>query len=240
MRKKITYYWGKRWISNENENLFANELVSATEVVLIKYFFAIQRHLPWAKLSDINGEGLFVFVHTCRRLSPCCKPHWGIAPTRHPAATSETAVMDPIQSRSITIQTRMSAVKTLSISCQVFARSLGCNEVLINNSWLSLIFNGSRLHDTLLDEEKRKRQIWRHSIIYIKDLFFVSGGETVRSWNQREESVDGGIGSQQLSCLFFFFPKRRKPEGPISNSTGTVGHATCQVSLQNLFRSQRL
>lgn len=68
-------------------------------------------------------------------------------------------LMDPIQSRSITIQTRMSAVKTLSISCQVFARSLGCNEVLINNSWLSLIFNGSRLHDTLLDEEKRKRQI---------------------------------------------------------------------------------
>lgn len=165
-----------------------------------KVFFAI--HPPWAKLSDINSEGLFVFVHTCRCLSPRCKPHWGIAPTRHP--TSETAVMDPIQSRSIAIQTRMSAVKTLSISCQVFARSLGCNEVLINNSWLSLIFNGNRLHDTLLDEEKRKRQIWRRSIIHIKDLFFVGGGETVRSWNQREESVDGGTGSHTTTVLLFF------------------------------------
>lgn len=126
--------------------------------------------------------------------------------------------MDPIQSRSITIQTRMSAVKTLSISCQVFARSLGCNEVLINNSWLSLIFNGSRLHDTLLDEEKRKRQIWRHSIIYIKDLFFVGGGETVRSWNQREGSVDGGIGSQQLS----FFLGEENPRGQFPIQLGQL------------------
>lgn len=73
-------------------------------------------------------------------------------PTRHPAATAETAVMDPIESRSITIQTGVSAVKTLSISCRVFARFLACNEVLINNSWLSLIFNGSLLHGTLLDK----------------------------------------------------------------------------------------
>lgn len=61
--------------------------------------------------------------------------------------------MDPVESRSITIQTGVSAVKTLSISCRVFARSLACNEVLINNSWLPLIFNGSLLHGTLLDED---------------------------------------------------------------------------------------
>lgn len=118
----------------------------------IKDFFFCHIKTHSAANSTGSNAGHFASPYACHRLSLCCKRHRGIAPTRHLAASAETAVMDPIESRSITIQTGESAVKTLSISCRVFARFLVCNEVLINNSWLPLIFNGRLLHGTLLDE----------------------------------------------------------------------------------------
>lgn len=139
--------------------------------------------------------------------------------------------MDPIESRSITIQTGVSAVKTLSISCRVFARFLACNEVLINNSWLPLIFNGSLLHGTLLDEGRggaekgggQGEDKFEDAQLFISKIYgLLAEGET----------ADVGIGRQQLSCPgsppCYIPPRWRKPRGPICNPTSAVGCAICQ------------
>lgn len=143
--------------------------------------------------------------------------------------------MDPIESRSITIQTGVSAVKTLSISCRVFACFLACNEVLINNSWLSLIFNGSLLHGTLLDEgggwgrgvgkENANLKILNYSY----QRFMVYGRKGIGSRG------DGRCGNWLSATVLlkiapcYIPPRWRKHRGPISNPTSAVGRAICQL-----------
>lgn len=139
--------------------------------------------------------------------------------------------MDPIERRSITIQTGVSAVKTLSISCRVFARFLACNEVLINNSWLPLIFNGCLLHGTLLDEEMGG---WREGVgVSGEDKFEDTQLFIAKIYGLRAEGSRGKRRRQTWElvvsyCLarnrpLLLYPRWRKPRGPISNPASAVG-----------------
>lgn len=139
--------------------------------------------------------------------------------------------MDPNESRSITIQTGVSAVKTLSIFCRVFVRFLACNEVLINNSWLPLIFNGSLLHGSLLGEGVGGRSVGEERtnlkiLNYSYQRFMVDGSRGKRRRQMWELVVSNCLAWDRPLLLY---PRGRKPKWPISNPPQTVGCAICQL-----------